>query len=99
MAIQVTQDTNLFKTFTGHNITDWDSQEELYNYLTTLKAGECGWIKIQWSHDYTSNTHFNVKEDGKPYFTNAYFSPGDCAGVIKNLGQKVAELLLGDRLI
>lgn len=99
MAIQVTQDTNLFKTFTGHNITDWDSQEELYNYLTTLKAGECGWIKIQWSRDYTSNTHFNVKEDGKPYFTNAYFSPGDCAGVIKNLGQKVAELLLGDRLI
>ena len=99
MAIQVQQDTNQFKTFTGHNITGWDSQDELYDYLIALKDGECGWIKIEWSPDYTSNTHFNVKEDGKPYFTNAYFSPSDCIGVIKNVGQKVAELLLGDRLV
>ena len=99
MTIQVQQEENQIKTFTGHNITAWDSQEELYDYLTALKAGECGWIKIQWSPDYTSNTHFKVKEDGKPYFTNAHFNSGDCAGVIKNLGQIVAVLLLGDRLI
>ena len=99
MTIRVKQDTNEFKTFTGHNITDWDSQQELFEYLSALKAGECGWIKIKWSYDYTSNTHFNVKEDGKPYFTNAYFSPSDCKTVIQELGQQVAKLLLGDRLI
>lgn len=99
MAVKVEQGTNIFKTATGHNITEWDSEEELFEYLSALKAGECGWIKLQWAHDYTSNTHFNVKEDGKPYFTNAYFSPSDCVTVIKNVGQQVAELLLGDRLI
>ena len=99
MTIHVKQAANQFNTFTGHNITGWSTQAELFEYLSALKAGECGWIELQWSHDYTSSTHFNVKEDGKPYFTNAYFSHSDCVAVVKNVGLKVAKLLLGDRLI